>query len=305
MLVWKWGEGYEISGVKTINLKAALAEFIAMTLFVIIGCGTACANGADNPSTRLVVALAFGLGIMCLAYTVGKHSGGQINCAVTFSLVLACKLPWWQGLINFVAQMLGSVAGALALCLIFPCADDMTTTLGTNIMNSEYGALNILLAETFGTFLLCFVVFETAVSPLKSAGPNACIAIGFAVFLAHVMLLPLDGCSINPTRSFGPAIVSAMRRCENYTEGGLDDLVVFWAGPLIGAALAAGVQRLFAPTDDVPILGLDLPYPEGVSSKVVPGVIGSASPEDVEVKWGDAVPASNSARRLCCPMFAS
>jgi len=206
------------------QLQAAAAEFIAMTLFVIIGCGAACANGASDSSNRLQVALAFGMGILVLAYAVGHHSGGQINCAVTLSLVLGGKLAWYQGLTNLFAQLLGSMAGAGLLCVMFPCAKDMSgMTLGTNIIADGFDVGNILMAEILGTFILCFVVWETAVSAASSSGKNACIAIGFAVFLAHVILLPMDGCSINPTRSFGPAMVSAIRDCPGMSTGGLED----------------------------------------------------------------------------------
>merc|ERR1719198_1845357 len=111
---------------KVIDTKAAAAELVAMTLFVTIGCGTACANGAFDAASRLVVALAFGMGILVLAYSIGHHSGGQINCAVTFSLVLGGKLPWYQGLANLGGQLFGSLLGALFLCIVFPCGTDMT-----------------------------------------------------------------------------------------------------------------------------------------------------------------------------------
>lgn len=156
-------------------------------------------------------------------------------------------MPWYQGIANLLCQLVGSVLGACLLAVIFPCDQDLTTTLGTNVINPNYGARRVLVGEAFGTFLLCFTVWETAVTPQASCGKNACIAIGFAVFLAHVVLLPIDGCSINPTRSFGPAVVSKFRGCNNYTVGGLDDLWVMWAGPLIGAALAAVVQVPFSP----------------------------------------------------------
>ena len=82
------------------------------------------------------------------------------------------------------------------------------------------------------SFVLLFG--ETAVSPLASCGKNACIAIGFAVFLAHVILLPVDGCSINPTRSFGPAIVGIIRNCDGMSTKGLEE---------IGQKLGKGGQR--------------------------------------------------------------
>lgn len=112
MIGFKWGVDRDALGMaqtgharaRVIDMKAVIAELIAMTLFVIIGCGTACANGAGNASQRLVVALAFGMGILVLAYSVGHHSGGQINCAVTLSLVLGGQVPWYQGLANLLAR---------------------------------------------------------------------------------------------------------------------------------------------------------------------------------------------------------
>jgi len=237
---------------RVIDTKAVAAELVAMTLFVIIGCGVACGNGAFDGETRLVVAFAFGMAILVLAYAIGHHSGGHINCAVTFSLVLGGQVPWYQGLANLLAQLLGSVLGACFLCIVFPCEGDMTKSLGTNIVNDDlYGKGRALAGEIFGTLLLCYVVWETAVSKKATVGQNACIAIGFAVFLAHLFLLPIDGCSINPTRSFGPAIVSAIRDCDAMANGervgkeGVANLWVMWLGPLIGAALAAALQMPF------------------------------------------------------------
>lgn len=226
----------------SIDMKAVVAELVAMTLFVVFGCGIACGNGAGDASQRVIVAFAFGMSIMVLAYTIGHHSGGQINCAVTLTLVLGGQVHWLQGLANFLAQMLGSVLGALILCMIFTCDTDMTLALGSNAVGAQYGVGNAIVAEIMGTFLLCYVVWETAVSPLSAAGQNACIAIGFAVFLAHLFLLPITGCSINPTRSFGPAIVSKIVGCDTLPAKALDDLWVFWVGPLIGAGLAAAAQ---------------------------------------------------------------
>mmetsp|Transcript_73527 Transcript_73527/g.212970 ORF Transcript_73527/g.212970 Transcript_73527/m.212970 type:complete len:278 (-) Transcript_73527:402-1235(-) len=230
-----------------IDAKAAVAEMLAMTLFVIMGCGAACGFGASDAPTRLVVAFAFGMSILVLAYMVSHLSGGQINGAVTFSLVLGGGLPWYQGLANLVMQLAGSLLGAGILAAIVPCDADLTGNLGANVVNEDFGVGRALLAEAVGTFLLCMVVWEVAVSPLSRAGPNTAMAIGFAVFIAHIFLLPIDGCSINPTRSFGPAIVAHFRGCSNATKGGLRDLWVMWVGPLLGAALAAFMTIFFKP----------------------------------------------------------
>jgi len=235
-----------------VDLRAAAAEFLAMLLFVIIGCGVACAHGAGDASQRLVVAFAFGMGILVLAYTIGHHSGGQINCAVTFALVLGGKLPIIQGVVNLVAQLAGSMAGAGVLAAMFPCDADMTNGLGTNMIANDtrggkFDIVHAFIGEVAMTFLLCYVVYEVAVNP-RGNTPNAVIAIGFAVFLAHLVLLPIDGCSINPTRSTGPAIVSHLRDCPDPNKvhaDGLNHLWVMWAGPLTGALLAALVQYPF------------------------------------------------------------
>lgn len=247
---YRWGIERSITGfspeehkLPVIDTKAAFAEFIGMILFVTAGCGTACANGAFDAQTRTLVAFAFGMSIMVLAYAIGHHSGGHLNCAVTLSLVLGQQVHWAQGVANLLAQLLGSIIGAGLLCIIFPCDMDLTTNLATNIIDREYADQGrAVVSEAFGTFLLCFTVWETAVTPKASCGKNACIAIGFAVFLAHVILLPIDGCSINPTRSTGPAIVSKLRGCENFNDGGLGDLWVMWVGPIIGASIAAVFQ---------------------------------------------------------------
>jgi MIP family channel proteins len=258
MISFQWGVDRSITGfftsdgapIKVLDMKAVGAEFVGMFIFVVFGCGAAVAHGAFDGETRLGVAFAFGMAIMVLAYAIGHHSGGHMNCAVTFSLVLGGQVPWYQGIANALAQLAASLCAAGLIAAMFPCHKDLTTNLGSNIVAPGYNPLRVLVAEAFGTFLLCFTVWETAVTPQTSSGKNACIAIGFAVFIAHLMLLPIDGCSINPTRSFGPAIVSFARGCENYTAGGLRDLWMMWIGPLLGAAGAAATQKPFAPEMD-------------------------------------------------------
>jgi len=94
------------------------------------------------------------------------------------------------------------------------------------------------------TFLLMFVVLQTAVNPKSESNrAQACIAIGFAVFLAHCVLIPITGCSINPTRTFGPAFVSKIRNPDRESNA-LEHLWVFIVGPFLGSALAAGAYLL-------------------------------------------------------------
>merc|ERR1719387_2209225 len=165
---------------------------------------------AGTPGWILQVSLAFGLAITVLAYTIGHYSGGHINCAVTFGLVLTGHCCPVQGVANLLAQILGSICGAAILCLIFPEDADLTGALGSNGVGEKYEKWDALFAEIFGTFLLMFVVLQTACNQKSEANrAQACLAIGFAVFLAHTVLIPIDGCSINPTRSIGPPMIAS------------------------------------------------------------------------------------------------
>jgi MIP family channel proteins len=245
-----------------INMKAFLAEFIAMTLFVIIGVGTAMAV-AKEPGWLLQVSLAFGLAITSLAYAIGHYSGAHINCAVTLGLVINGNTTPAQGGMNLLGQLLGSILGSFILHAIYDEDRDKTGGLGCNSVNDNfpYGnlasdgleqkpkdgleknnlSMRALIGEFAMTFLLMFVVLETAVNPAAAANSAlAPLAIGLAVFLAHCVLIPIDGCSINPTRSFGPLLINRMfykKKCN------LADQWIFWVGPLIGATAAAYVNK--------------------------------------------------------------
>lgn len=223
------------------DLKTSVKEFIAMTLFVIIGCGSAMGvAGKDNDSKDWVlqVSLTFGFAIAALA----AATGCQINCAVTLGMLILGKVTLIQALGNFIAQMLGSFVGALFLSYIYSKdGADRTGGLGSNGVSQPFSSFQALVGE----FLMTFLLQLTAAFTLYGA-PNpqltAPLSIGLAVFLAHSVLIPIDGCSINPTRSFGPALVASMTGKEGKAR--FDDMWVFWVGPLLGAAAASGVFKL-------------------------------------------------------------
>jgi MIP family channel proteins len=232
-----------------ISINALIAEFVAMWLFVIIGPGTAMSVSSVTGGKLLQVSLAFGFAIAALAYSIGHYSGGHINCAVTLALILARGVDPLQGVLNILVQTLGSIVGAATLCMMFPDEMDQTQTLGSNFVSPGFEAWNALIGEIVMTFLLVTVVLQTAVNPKSQfIRAQACIAIGFAVFLAHCVLIPVDGCSINPTRSIGPAIVSKIRNPDRENDA-LKDLWIFIAGPLVGSLLAAGVYMLMIRLD--------------------------------------------------------
>lgn len=222
------------------DLKKTLHEFIAMILFVFFGCFPAMANSpADGlMAWRLYVAFGFGMSIMVLVYATAHTSGGQINSAVTLSLVVGGKLDWVQGLGNAVGQFLGAIIGALIVEAALPTQ----TGLGSNAVSPDYSSGQAFIGEFMGTLLLCIVVFQTAVDDKaitrsnEKANPLAApIAIGFAVFLAHLALLPVTGCSINPPRSFGPALVATLAG----EKGWFDDYWIFFIAPHMAGVVAA------------------------------------------------------------------
>ena len=225
-------------------IKAALAEFIAMTLFVYIGCGTAMFLSAPPEFDASVIqslggatlagrsfgistALAFGFTITFLVYSIGHISGGHINSSVSWAMFLSGKISVMQLIVNTIAQFLGSILGAAFLLGSFPMRD---SSLGANAVAAGASAGNALLGEIFMTFTLVFVILMTTSQKAASGvGHMAPVAIGLAVFAAHAVLLPLDGCSINPSRSFGPALLS----------GRWKDFWVFVVGPYLGSTIAA------------------------------------------------------------------
>jgi len=228
-------------------LKDSVAEFFAMFLFVFVGVGSAMSVAKTAGSAWVLqVSLTFGIAITVLAYTIQHYSGGQMNCAVTLGLVIVGHITVVQGIGNLVGQLLGSLLAALVLQVLYSGAPnaslDQTGGLGTNTLGEGVPMMSALIGEIVGTFLLVYVVLECAVNPANTAdiGQMAPLAIGFAVFLAHSVLISIDGCSINPTRSTGPAIVNALMNPKSDGKA-MAQLWIFWVGPLLGACAAAGV----------------------------------------------------------------
>lgn len=209
------------------KLRVILAEFIATTLFVYTGCGSVYSSGGD----KLTIALAFGLSITSLAYTVGHVSGGHMNPIVTIAMCILGQLDLVTGFLYIVAQLLGAMTAAVLLSLgMISHSVDMVVNQVNDANITPAGAF---VMEVILSFLLVYVVSETAVNKNSGAGNCAPIAIGVAVFMAHIVAIPFTGCSINPARSFGPAVVS----------GNLRDLWMFVVAPITGGVLGALTAR--------------------------------------------------------------
>jgi MIP family channel proteins len=225
-----------------VNVKALVAEFVGMALFVTVATGTAVglsslsvdSNGEYDAGVHAVgTAMAFGFTITSLAYATGHTSGGQFNPAVTMGLVASGRLPAIQGALNIVSQVSGAIVGSTILYFMYPGGGEHSS-LGSNELSPAMSAGQAFLGEMIATFALVFVVLETACnSQSKDVRTMAPLAIGYTVFVAHLLLIPFTSCSINPARSFGPAIVSG-------TWG--EDFWVFIVGPTVGGLAAAPVH---------------------------------------------------------------
>merc|ERR1712086_17269 len=240
-------EGMNFRGPNGI-LSKAVAEFFSMLLFVYIGVGTA----MTPTRTVFQIALAFGMGIVILAYSIGNKSGGHVNCAVTTALMVAGKCPIVEGIVIMIFQFLGSITGAGLLAATIPNGMDATGCFGTNRVADGFSDGNAFYGEFFLTFLLLFVAFHTAVHKgySKSTANAAPLAIGMSVFCAHCVLIPITGCSINPTRTFGPAVVSAFRDFDDNDCHQWQDIWIFFLAPESAALIAGLLWRFVWSTDE-------------------------------------------------------
>lgn len=176
-----------------------------------------------NSSFGINTALAFGVAIMCLAYALGHVSGGQFNPAVTLSLILSGNCNIFQGICNILAQFVGSI---IASALVWAsCPGGNATGLAANQLSPGVTHGNAMIGEIVMTAALCFVVHMTCCDENTAIAPMAPLAIGFTVFLANTVLIPIDGCSINPARSFGPALLA--NKWYGYW--------IFVVGPFVGS----------------------------------------------------------------------
>ena len=224
-------------------MKKYLAECIGTATLVILGCGTAMLVGCDAAagSGYLLTALAFGLTIVAMAYSIGNISGCHINPAVSLGVLLTGGMSGKDFVGYVVSQCVGALAGAGVLAAIFGLGGvtDLTGGFGSNGLAGVGGsAVAGLIVEIVLTFI--FVIAILGVTSKKANhGSFGGLVIGLTLVVVHILGIGLTGTSVNPARSFGPAVVAAL----NGNTEPLASLWVFIAGPLVGAALAAGVSK--------------------------------------------------------------
>jgi len=217
------------------NAGSSTSELPLTDAALLTAVSTNSAKYAATATAHLTVSFVFGFTVFCLVYTLSPISGGHFNPAVTWGLAVTRKVTVVRAICYTGAQCGGAVVGALLSKTLDPAAfADAGGGVNGRQSNGAFNSTSsMMVSEIVGTFLLVLVVYA-AVDPqragevvhISALGP---LAIGLAVLTAHLALIPVTGCSINPARSFGAAVAS-----NTWT-----DHWVFWCGPLVGGLLAA------------------------------------------------------------------
>lgn len=211
--------------------KKILAELIGTFVLTLLGCGTAMFLGCDTPAGVVGTAMAFGLSVVAMAYTIGGISGCHINPAITLGVAISGRMSWKEAAGYWVGQFVGAIiAGAVLLALANITGTDLTGGLGTNGVANAGGIGGALLVEVIATCIFVLVVLGTTDEKL-GAGNLAGLAIGLSLILIHLACINLTGTSVNPARSFGPALFACGEALAN--------VWVFIVAPLAGGAIAA------------------------------------------------------------------
>lgn len=211
------------------DIKAYLAELIATFALCFIGAGAIVTDSFTNGAVGLVgIALAHGLVLAIMINATGHISGAHINPAVTIGFMATGRIGVGKGIGYIISQLVGGVLAGFALRVIYNSTVWSATNLGTPALNASVPFLNGIYIEAILTFFLVFTVFATAVddrAPKNIYG----FSIGLVLVFNILMGGPLTGASMNPARTFGPAVAS----------GFFENHLVYWIGPIIGGLVAA------------------------------------------------------------------
>jgi aquaporin Z len=232
-------------------MKKNLAELIGTFSLVLFGCGTAVISGISvvGPSGAglLGISIAFGFAVVAMAYAIGGISGCHINPAVTVGVFVAGRMTAKDAIGYIISQIIGAVLGAGVLYLLVSGQSGWVMPewgLGANGWGEGYlgnfNATSAFIAEAVLTCLFIFVIL--AVTSKYGNSTMAGLAIGVTLMLIHLVAIPITGTSVNPARSFGPAIFAGGQA--------LSQLWLFFVAPILGAIVAALIWKYGFETED-------------------------------------------------------
>ncbi len=223
-----------------------IAELIGTFGLVFFGCGAAAVAGVDTMGHLsglglLGISLAFGVSVVVMAYAIGGITGCHINPAITVAMLVAGKIKVVDAVVYILAQMCGAVIAAIVLKTILQGHPGFAMgewALGSNGWGegyqNAYNTTSAFITEAVMTFMFLFVIFATTSKWGNST--MAGLAIGLTLVLIHLVAIPITGTSVNPARSFGPAILAGGKA--------LSQLWLFFVAPIVGAVAAAIVWRV-------------------------------------------------------------
>ncbi len=218
-------------------MKKYFAEMVGTMVLVLLGCGTAVSLncGADTASV-VGTAMAFGLAVVAMAYTIGGTSGCHINPAITLGCLLTKRISGKDAVMYILFQIIGAFIGSAILYALVATSPEAAqgTTTGANACQEGISVTTALIAEIILTCIFVFVVLGTT-DAKKGAGNFAGLAIGLSLILIHLVGIHYTGTSVNPARSIAPAVFAGGQA--------LSDLWIFIVGPFVGAAIAAGIWK--------------------------------------------------------------
>jgi len=207
-------------------------------VLTFLGCGTAVALGCGADTASIVgTAMAFGLAVVAMAYTIGGISGCHINPAITLGVFLSGRMSAKDCGMYMVFQVIGAILAAAVLAgIVGTASPDAIITTSTGANSCAFGVTNGLIVEIVLTMLFVLVVLGATSTTNGATNNFAGLAIGLSLILIHLVGIHFTGTSVNPARSIGPALF----------QGGqaLNELWVFIVGPFVGGALAALIWKL-------------------------------------------------------------
>ncbi|MBR3481716.1 MAG: MIP family channel protein [Neisseriaceae bacterium] len=224
-------------------MKKYLAEMFGTMVLVLMGCGVAVSLGCDpvaNIPAVVGTALAFGLSVVAMAYTIGGISGCHINPAITLGVLLSGRIQVKDAVMYMVFQVIGAFIGSALLFALTANVDGLSGT-GANDLQQGVSVIGGLLAEVVFTFVFVLVVLGATAKANGATNNLAGLAIGLALVLVHLVCIRYTGTSVNPARSIAPAVF----------QGGtaLANVWIFIVGPFVGGALAAFAWKIIDTED--------------------------------------------------------
>lgn len=208
-------------------LRRSGAELIGTYALVTAGCGAIMVNAQTGELGHIGVAFTFGLIVVAMIAATGHISGAHFNPAVTLAFAVTRHLPWRDVFFYIAAQLIGAVLAALTLRLILGDVAGLGVTMPSGSISRSFGLELVL------TAVLMFVIISVA-TDTRAVGAPAALAIGFTVALDALWGGPISGASMNPARSFGPALVAGIWTGH----------WMYWFAPIIGAIIGALLYQI-------------------------------------------------------------